>query len=164
MKKVNQILISLAILLAFLVSFSACTEDNKDDSDGMQKFRQQLIGKWKYYAYYYDGDWIEVKDGDYGHDNYHGNNTFATFFQFNSNGTFSPVYSSWEITGQGTTWIPANDTYSYYVKLKDNSGKEEDFTLELIFSYKPSDFEMEYDYPNILKVYIGYRSYMYVRN
>ncbi|MDR2652549.1 MAG: hypothetical protein LBC68_09600 [Prevotellaceae bacterium] len=152
------------------LSFSSCSKDDNDEEGGeitQQQFTNMLVGKWKLYAYY-AGGWTIVSPDDFGQAYDYGSqyNTFASVFQFNSNGTFSPVYSTWEITGQGSSYAIVNDkiSNSYDIRLKGSASETE---INLLFRHKIPYMDlgvnMEYDYPDVLRVGIGYRNYIYVR-
>jgi hypothetical protein len=120
-------------------------EDEKNDTE-IKNFSKQLVGKWKYYAYYDDGDWISI-DGDH-------------YIQFNSEGSFSPDYTTWEITDRGTQYN--NYGRSYIIELKGSPDRD-DLVWQILLRDPPYNWSMEYEYPDILNVDTDRRQYLYVR-
>ena len=147
MKKVLSIW-SLTMLLVMCVGFTSCSKDDDDGGKGgdTKKFSELLLGKWKYYAYY-DGDWCKV-DNEY-------------YIQFNSDGSFSPNYKTWELSASNETVGPYGNYYNLALK---GHPYEDDaiWSICIVGKSMPNPID-GYDYPDVLSVKIGFRGYAYVR-
>ena len=134
MKKVFSIW-SLAMLMVMCVGFASCSKDeNKGGNGGMSQkdFSKQIVGKWKYFAYYHDG-WNVVENGNY--------------IQFNSDGTLSSSnYKTWKVIGEGSTifTVNGNDIYSYKVELSGDPMNNDQTTWDICFRAKPVGWDSDY--------------------
>ena len=138
MKKVLSIW-SWAMVLALCVGFSSCSND--DDEGGSNKdFSKLIVGKWKYYSYY-NSDWFEVEQDVY--------------VQFNADGSFTPGgkfngnFTTWEVTGRGSTsYGEYGDSYKVVLK---GDPMNDDRTFDICIIGKSIKPEIEgYDYPNVM--------------
>ena len=133
-KKVNLFLIGLITMVALCIGFSSCSRDDDggnsnnggNGQNGTGEFSpQQIVGKWKYYAYVGRGKWNLV-DGE----------CKPTKLCFNADGTLrwdegsdycdETLYSYhylWEIKGKGSTFgtnIVSGSSYEFTLKGNPN--------------------------------------------
>jgi hypothetical protein len=143
----------MAAMVAFCVGFSSCSEDDDEGENSKKEFSKLIVGKWKYYAYAYEG-WHEV-DRD-------------VYVQFNADGSFSSSgnYADLYPLSSFKTWEHIGEGYTIYGKYGDGQfvdltvndyvhrwdvcivGKDEN-------EYDGDNYYLEiegYDYPDIMAV------------
>jgi len=161
----------MVLFMTMCVGVSSCKKDDEGNGGDPKTFAKQIVGKWRYYAYY-DNGWNYV--GDYC--------DRKQYIQFNSDGTYredvnfcpppydynnNSFYFLWSVKGESSS---GTDVYTIVLKTNPNPKYEDatrnNFNYYLDDNDKIGVYERDFYFKNstdTLQKAIGYYSYLYVR-